>query len=49
MFLSIVVMAVALGAYGQKAKVYDESINPDVQIVEAVSKAQREGKLLLHK
>ena len=45
--LSLVVMAVALGAYGQKAKVYDESINPDVQIVEAVGKAQKEGKFVL--
>lgn len=41
------VMAVALGVYGQKAKVYDETIDPDVQIVEAVSKARKEGKFVV--
>ena len=46
-FLTLVVMAFALGAYGQKAKVYDESINPDVQIVEALSKAQKERKFVV--
>lgn len=45
--LSLMVMAVALGAYGQKTKVYDESIDPDMQIVEAVSKAQKEGKFVV--
>ena len=46
-FLSLVVMAMAFGAYAQKAKVYDETIDPDVQIVEAVSKAQKEGKFVI--
>ena len=46
-FLSIVVMAMALGAYAQKTKVYDESINPEEQIVEAVGKAQKEGKFVV--
>ena len=47
LFLSLVVMAVALGAYAQTAKVYDESINPDTQIVEAISKARKEGKFVV--
>ena len=47
MFLSLMVMAVALGSYAQKAKVYDETVNPDAQIVEAVSKAQKEGKFVV--
>lgn len=46
-FLSLVVMVVALGAFGQKTKVYDESINPDVQIADAVGKAQKEGKFVV--
>lgn len=46
-FLSLVVMTMALGAFAQKAKVYDESIDPDVQIVEAVAKAQKEGKFVV--
>lgn len=45
--LSLAVMAMALGAYGQKAKVYDESIDPDVQIVEAVGKAKKDGKFVV--
>ncbi len=44
---SVVVMAMALGASAQKQKVYDETINPDVQIVEAVGKAQKDGKFVL--
>ena len=43
----LVWMAVALGVYGQKGKVYDEAIDPDAQIVEAVSKAQMEGKFVV--
>ena len=46
-FFSMMVMAMALGAYGQKVKVYDESINPDVQIVESIAKAQKEGKFVV--
>ena len=45
--LCLAVMAMALGAYGQKAKVYDESIDPDVQIVEAVGKAKKDGKFVV--
>lgn len=41
-------LMVATTAFSQtKAKVYDETINPDVQIVEAVSKAQKEGKFVV--
>ena len=43
----LVWMAVALGSYAQKAKVYDETVNPDAQIVEAVSKARKEGKFVV--
>ncbi|MDE7346839.1 MAG: thioredoxin family protein [Muribaculaceae bacterium] len=46
-FFCLVVMVMAFGAFGQKAKVYDESINPDVQIMEAVAKAQNEGKFVI--
>ena len=46
-FFCIVVMAMALEAYGQKAKVYDETVDPDVQIVEAVGKANKEGKFVV--
>ena len=40
-------MAMAFGAYGQRAKVYDETIDPDAQIVEAVGKAKKEGKFVV--
>lgn len=45
--LTLVVMAMALGTFAQKAKVYDETIDPDVQIVEAVAKAQKDGKFVV--
>ena len=46
-FFCIVVMAMAFGAYGQKTKVYDETVDPDAQIVEAVGKAKKEGKFVV--
>lgn len=45
--LTLVVMVIAMGAFAQKQKVYDESIDPDVQIVEAVAKAQKDGKFVV--
>ena len=46
--IMIVALAIGIGAYAQTAvKVYDETIDPNVQIIEAVGKAKGEGKFVV--
>lgn len=48
MLILSMALAINFGAFSQnKVKVYDETIDPNVQITEAVSKAKAEGKYVV--
>ncbi|MBD5278397.1 MAG: thioredoxin family protein [Bacteroides sp.] len=40
-------LALCFGGYAQGVKVYDETINPDLQITEAIGKAASDGKFVV--